>query len=106
MMQHAAPAIWAHTCHPADPCHNAWTVTLTKASPCLVEDTVPGKTLTLVLKRDAEVWRWGCLQLSQLSGQGPKRLAQQLQRYGARSHLSFHRQDVGDASEGGRPIGA
>ena len=40
------------------------------------------------------------MQLGQLSAQGPKRLAQQLQRFGARSHLSFGLQQNGDSSEG------
>lgn len=47
-----------------------------------------------------------CVQLSQLSAQGPKRLAQQLQMYGARSHLSFDRQNARDAGKGGRTIEA
>lgn len=40
------------------------------------------------------------MQLGQLSAQGPIRLAQQLQKYGARSHLSFNHQEGGDGSEG------
>ncbi len=39
------------------------------------------------------------MQLAQLSTQAPKRLAQQMQRYGARSQLSFGRQQDGDESE-------
>ena len=39
------------------------------------------------------------VQLAQLSSQAPKRLAQQMQRYGARSQLSFGQQQDGDESE-------
>ena len=39
------------------------------------------------------------MQLAQLSLQGPKRMAEQMQKYGARSQLSFGRQPDGDASE-------